>query len=656
MAKPSKSASGKKNASGTKAPGVGDVVTTSPDLVAEQTTWLRERLPNIATDGGKIDFERLRAELGDAVDTGTERYVFSWAGKRDAVQVLQLPSHAALTPDVEESVDFDATQNLFIEGDNLEALKLLYKPYFGRIKAIYIDPPYNTGGDFVYLDDYTDPLDSYLASTGQKDEHGNVLTSNPETSGRYHSAWLSMMYPRLFLARQLLRDDGVIFVSIDDHEFHNLRMLMNEVFGEENFVTTIAWQSRQSIQNDTDLSVNHEYVAVYAKLRRQKERRLKPANGDKWYTLPGFAAYPLPLDPKKFENPDGDVRGPWQGNPFDAPNVRPNLTYAIKNPNTSEDHWPPAGRCWRTDEASYKKLLADGRIVFGKSGNARPQLKVFYEEMKDYGRVENTWFAGSEHGTATHGTKELQELFEGRSAFDSPKPTSLIKSLLRVSTRADDLVLDFFAGSGTTAHAVLDLNAEDAGKRRFILVQLPEPTPKDSTARDMGFETISQLARERIRRVIKRMTEKKASELDLKAGQELADNGFRAFHLAASSFQPWLGLNDKDPDEYASQMEIFTDPLVDGWKPLNVVWEVAVKEGFSLASRIEPLSISGNELIRVHDEARGQAFVICLDEILKPETLKKLELTPQDLFVCRDSAIDDSAAANLALQCRLKTI
>jgi adenine-specific DNA-methyltransferase len=417
------------------------------------------------------------------------------------------------------------------------------------------------------------------------------------------------------------------------------------------------------VVNDTDVSVNHEYIAAYAKLRRRTKRRLKESNADNWHSLPGFAAYPLPLSPDRFSNPDNDPRGPWKADPFDAPNIRPNLTYAIRNPHTGEDHWPPPGRCWRTDRSSFERLLADGRIVFGRSGDARPQLKVFYWEKRPYGEVENSWFDGDRHGTATHGTRQVQELFEGAAVFDSPKPTTLLRSLLRIATRGNDMVLDFFAGSCTTAHAVLELNREDGGSRRFIMVQLPEPTPEGSAAREAGFETIAEIGKERIRRVIARLKEQSQGELDLPDRETPEDLGFRVYKLAPSNYRSWSGVEAEGdeappPEAYIRQMEMFTDALADGWTPEGVIAEVALKEaGFGLNYRVETVDgLPEQTVYRVTDPDREQVFYLCLDDTVRLEALKPLGLERETLFVCRASALDDETAANLALQCKLRVI
>ena len=371
--------------------------------------------------------------------------------------------------------------NLIIHGDNLHALKALLPRYAGKVKCIYIDPPYNTGNEgWVYNDKVNSPL--------MKEWFKSQSPVDGEDLER-HDKWLCMMWPRLQLLKELLADDGVIFVSIDDNEQHHLRMLMDEVFGGENFVTQIAWQSRASVQNDTDISVNHEYIVVYAKLRRGADRRLKKSNADTWWNAEGFAIYPLFLGDDKFSNPDNDERGPWKADPFDAPNVRPNLTYEIENPNTHEKYWPPEGRCWRVNEDRYKELLSEGRIIFGRRGKTRPQLKVFFNEVQDFGQIETTWFDTGKAGTTTEGTRELETIFQRRYVIQHPKPSRLVNHLLRLSTQSNDIILDSFAGSGTAAQAVLAQNKEDGGNRKFILVECEEYA-----------DTITA---ERVRRVIK---------------------------------------------------------------------------------------------------------------------------------------------------------
>ncbi len=613
------------------------VSTTSADLVADQTAHLKELFPEAFTEG-KVDFDRLRATLGDLVDDRPERYTFNWAGKRDAIRLLQTPTRATLVPCRDESVNFDTTRHLFIEGDNLEVLKLLYKPYFGRVKMIYIDPPYNTGNDFIYPDNYADPLETYLQLTGQKDAEGNLLTSNPETSGRYHSAWLSMMYPRLFLARQLLREDGVIFVSIDDHEVHNLRMLMNEVFGEENLLGTLVWKSRQMVDNrtKTGISSDHEYILCFGK---SSEAVLRGSEKDL----------------SKFSNPDNDPRGPWRSADLTGlatRDRRPNLHYDLVDPETQTVYpCPPKG--WRFDQKTMRRKIEEGRILFPLDGGGRPRHKLFQNEMRSLYTGFSTMMTAIH---TTHGTKDMLELFN-EEVIPFPKPVNLLKRLVEQTAGDQEIVLDFFAGSCTLAQAVLELNRENDSDRQFIMIQLPEPTTQGSPAQKAGFQTIADIGKERVRRVIAKMKQADEGKMLLDTRETPEDLGFKVFKLAESNFRSWKGVDEDTPVVYARQMAMFADPLVDNWKAEDVIYEVALKEGYGLNCSIEPLTgITGNTVYRVTDPDREQSFTICLDNALQPETLRALNLTRDDLFICRDVALDDEAAANLALQCRFKTI
>lgn len=605
------------------------VAHVSADMATERMEGLRQLFPECFTEG-KVDFERLRGMLGDEADSRPERYSFSWAGKKDALRLLQAPSRATLAPRSKESLDFEKTGNVFIEGDNLEVLKLLYKPYFGRVKMIYIDPPYNTGGDFVYPDNFADPLDAYLKLTGQKSAEGDLLTSNPETGGRYHSAWLSMMYPRLFLARQLLRDDGVIFVSIDDHEVHNLRMMMNEVFGEESFLACFIWHRRQlaDSRNQDRASTDHEYILAY----RRPDASLRGED----------------VDLTKYSNPDNDPRGDW----FSADltglatkDRRPNLHYDVVDPATGRVYHPSPTRGWGTSKEKFDRLIREGRILWPAKPDGRPRLKKFRRDVTSF----QTGFSSMlEAPYTTQGTREIQELF-GEKIIQFPKPVALLKALVKQATGQDDLVLDFFAGSCTTGEAVLAQNREDDGRRRFILVQLPEPT------QHKGLRTIAEIGKERLRRVIKQMRKAPADKrlFDERKGAE--DLGFRAFTLAESNYRPWVGTEGRDPAAYAKQMELYADPMVPGWKAEDVVWEVAIKEGFALDSRVEHL-VGPGDAFRVTSRDAERTFCICLDDRVKPGVPEALKLGKEDLFVCRDSALNDETAANLALQCRLKTV
>lgn len=597
---------------------IGKINGESLDTVKENVLKLKEIFPEVFCEN-QIDFERLEEVLGNYIDDKEERYRFEWHGKSKAIRIAQTPSMGTLRPCKKESKNWDTTGNLYIEGDNLEVLKLLQKSYQSKVKMIYIDPPYNTGNDFVYKDNYKDNLVNYLAVTGQIDDEGNKTSTNSESGGRYHTNWLNMMYPRLRLARNLLKDNGVIFISIDDNEEANLSKICDEVFGENNLVAKIPWQARQSIQNDTDLSSSHEYILVYAKRRREEHRRLKESNQRKWYEMDSFACFPMPLDKDKFSNPDNDPRGIWKADPFDAPNLRPNLTYEIKNPNTGNVYMPPKGRCWRTDENKYKEYLDDNRIVFGKTGDSKPQLKVFYNEKKEFGSVENTWFTGEKVGTATHGTKELQKLFDGTAYFDTPKPTTLIRKLLQLSTRKNDIILDFFSGSATTAHAVIDMNNEDGGNRKFILVQLPESINDNKVVAEAGFENICEIGKERIRKAGDKIVEENAN----KGGIEDLDIGFRVLKLDSSNIKPW----NPDYDNIEMTLEDTIDNFVSGRTEEDVVFEIMLKYGIDLTYPIDIRKINEKKVFSIG----FGALIICLDNDITLEVVNEIVKLKEEL-------------------------
>ncbi|MGI8824131.1 MAG: CRISPR-associated endonuclease Cas1 [Chloroflexota bacterium] len=506
---------------------------------------------------------------------------------------------------------------------------------------------YNTGNDFIYRDDYAHPLDAYLVLTGQKDLDGNLLTSNPETSGRYHSSWLSMMYPRLFLARQLLREDGVIFVSVDDHEEHDLRLLMNEIFGEENSLGTLVWQSKKGGGGDSgNLVQDNEYVLCY-----------RGTNNPHCLSRVEIAAEELDRVDVKGPYRRGRELNKWGSGSrrddrptmyFPIPGPDSNSVYPIRN-DGSEGRW----------RKGLKKMLAlvnrgdvefeqrpDGSyIVYEKIRSADPRLKPY-----------RTWL--TDVGTTADGSKTVKELFDGRSVYDYPKPVALLKRLIFMGTNGDDdLVLDFFAGSCTTAQAVLELNREDEGSRRFICVQVPEPSPLKSEARKAGYGTLADVGKERIRRVMFRMNQDSASALDLRESDEPEDLGFRVLKLVQSNLRGWNAVAaGTSPTEYASQLEMLEDPLVPGWMPLQVIYEIAIKEGLSLTFAAEEAIVDGVTIWNVTDDQTGQGIKICLDDALCLDTVRALDLTKEDRFICRDIALDDTVTANLALQCHLKTI
>ena len=608
----------------------------------ERVENLKELFPECFTEG-KVDFEKLREVLDEVVEDELERYNFTWAGRREAIRMLRVSSSSTLIPVQQESVNFDGTQNLFIEGENLEVLKLLRKPYDRRIKVIYIDPPYNTGKEFVYPDNYRCPMDTYYQLTGQKDADGNLLTNNAETNGRYHSDWLSMMHPRLFTAKQLLRDDGLIFVSIGDHEVHNLRMLMNEIFGEENFISNIIWQNKYTRSNDAKwFSNNHEYILVFARNREKLNLNLLPRTDAQKAT---------------YSNPDNDPKGVWKATPLHAKSGKDSsFEYRFKNGVV----WsPPPGTFPRYSMETFAELDENNEIWFGKDGKSVPSRKSYLSEVKS-GVTPVTVWLNDEVGNTHEANNELKALLGG-GVFDNPKPTTLIKQILQLSTSPSDgdIVLDFFAGSCTTADAVLDLNREDGGNRRFICVQLPEPLEPPKKLEDGTIlSSVADISKERIRRAITRIQQKDDAEPPKESDGASNQIGVKVFKLSPSNYRSWQGCDEKDFDAYTQEMALFNDPLVDDWSVEDVIYEIAInEEGYGLNCRIELLeNICVNTVYSVTDFDKEQAFKICLDDAIDPELPKKLNLDIQDRFICRDVALNDEQTANLALQCRLKNI
>ncbi|MGL6349133.1 MAG: site-specific DNA-methyltransferase [Aeromonas sp.] len=472
----------------------------SPNLVAQNIEQLAALFPNCVTESqGKdgelkraIDFDLLKQELSThIVDGPQERYQLNWPGKREALLTANAPIAKTLRPCREDSVDFDTTKNLFIEGDNLDALKLLQEYYLGKVKMIYIDPPYNTGNDFVYEDNFSEDSASYFERSNQKDDAGRRLNANTESNGRFHSDWLSMIFSRLKLARNLLRDDGVIFISIDDNEQSNLKRMCDEIFGEDNFISTIVWEKRYSPQNAVKwFSESHDFLVVYAK------------NKLKWY--PNLLERSDEMN-ARYKNPDNDPRGVWK--PVDSTAQGGHGTksqfYELTAPN-GKQHTLPNGRCWLYTEPVLKKMIADNRVWFGADGNNVPAIKRFLTEVKQGTACQTIW-KYSDVGHSQDAKKEVKDLFPECAVFDTPKPTRLIKRILQVATDKNDIALDFFSGSATTADAVMQINAEDGGNRQFILVQLPEPCGEKSEAAKAGYRTIAEISKERIRRAGKKI-------------------------------------------------------------------------------------------------------------------------------------------------------
>jgi adenine-specific DNA-methyltransferase len=625
---------------------------TTPDITHEQIEQLKRIFPECVTedgDGPAIDFDLLRATLGEVDALADEdAYTFTWAGKEEAFRAIQTPSGASLAPAPEESVNWDDTRHLFIEGENLEVLKLLYKSYFGRVKMIYIDPPYNTGNDFIYRDDYSEPRRAYLEKTGQMDAEGNVLTSNPETSGRYHSDWLTMMYPRLFLARQLLREDGTLFVSIDDNEVHNLRLLLNEIFGEENFIATVVWEKVYAPKPAAKkFSTSHDYLLVFAKDIGQWDRRLLPRTAEQ---------------DERYKNPDDDPRGPWASDNLLRNEHRDNSVYTIVSP-TGKEWRPRKGTSWRHPEDEMERLIENDEIWFGTDGNGMPRRKKFLKDVQQ-GLVPETLWNYDEVGHTQDAKRQIIDLF-GYDVFETPKPSSLIEQAARITTAEDDVILDFFAGSCTTAQAVLELNRADGGDRRFIMVQLDEPLPESQSLSDgTVLNTISEIGKERIRRVIAKMQEGDENgqlSLDLHPDEDL---GFKVFKLAPSTFRQWEPPEGEEAGALEEQLALFDRGVEEDADPINVIYEVILKLGYSLNARIEPLDVESNRVYRVVDEIdqadetdqTAASFTVCLDDDLADETINALPLDKETTFVCLDTALDDSQKVNLAMGCLLKVI
>lgn len=612
----------------------------SSELTQERIDELRKIFPEVFNED-KIDWDKLKQVLGEQIDKGTEKFGFMWVGKTSAINSVLSTSKLTLKPEKDQSIKFDESKNLIIEGDNLETLKLLQKAYFQKVKMIYIDPPYNTGGDFVYKDDYKAPLDSYLQQTGQKDENGGSLTTNKETNGRFHSSWLTMMYPRLKLAWNLLRDDGVIFVSIDDNEVHRLRMVMDEIFGEINFLGNLIWKNKYGGGAKTNYYVTtHEYILCFSK-NIQNIKNIEMPYNDK---LRKYYKY----KDKKF-----NLRGPYRLQPLatNSNDYRPNLCYPI-NYNGKEIK-PEKQWQWskdRTDEA-----IRNDEIVFTENNDS--YSVNFKQYLKDENGNERKTkpFSVIEEIYTQHGTNEIKKMFGDGKIFSFPKPSSLIKYLARIFTFNSDVILDFFAGSGTTAQAVLELNKEDKGSRKFILVQLPEPTPKESEANKEGFKTIADICTERVRRVIKGYGDK----------PEPLQEGFKVFKLDKSSYVENNFEHDpnKTNEENIKAFEAYLSQakqssLFESVKPIDVVYENIVKEGLSLNASITKTKIDGNEVYKVEDADNNLSFFITLDKEISKDTIRTL-LTKEyknKLFIGLDSAFSDSDKANLGLHLTLKTI
>ncbi|MEI6267437.1 MAG: DNA methyltransferase [Methylococcaceae bacterium] len=668
----------------------------SPDFTQANIAKLAELFPNCVTEikaeGGRlkdemggdnsslnlqpsslryaIDFDLLKQELSTAIVEGPqERYQLNWPGKREALLTANAPIAKTLKPCRAESVDFDTTQNLYIEGDNLDALKLLQETYLGKVKMIYIDPPYNTGNDFIYEDDFAENSEAYFERSNQKDEVGNRLVANNESNGRFHSDWLSMMYSRLKLARNLLKDDGVIFISIDDGEQANLKRLCDEVFGEINFIANIVWQKKQSPQNDaTYLSDMHDHILVYAKIAKQTKN---DAYGWDRILLPRSDEHNA-----RYNNLDGDQRGDWASVDCTCNKTsveRPNLYYSIKNPITNQDIYPSTQRVWRYEKTSMEKLLLENRIFWGSAGGNFPRQKRFLSEVQD-GVVPSTWWSREFASDNQAARKELRSIFnEDEGDFNTPKPTGLIRRMIQISAKNQDIILDFFSGSGTTAHAVMQLNAEDGGKRQFIMVQLSEACDPKSEAYKAGFQTIAEIGKERIRRAgqkikaeLERLKDEKGGENSSHSLQPSSlDIGFRVLKVDSSNMKDVYYTPDK---LMQGDLDQFTDNIRDDSTPEDLLFQVLLDWGVDLTLPITMERMSGKdeggrlkdgqkaELGRLKDEKGGENS----SSSLQPSSFRKefqvFFVDDNALAACFDADITEAFVKELAARHPMRVV
>lgn len=611
----------------------------SPNKVDDNIEKIGKLFPNCLTErkneAGEvefaIDFDMLRQELSNVVVEGNEeRYQFTWPDKKQSVLLANAPIAKTLRPCREESVDFDTTENLYIEGDNLDVLKLLQETYLGKVKMIYIDPPYNTGNDFVYEDDFAQSTDEYLANSGQYDDEGNRLMQNNESNGRFHTDWLNMIYPRLKQAKDLLSDDGVIFISIDDNEVENLRKVCNEIFGEKNFVSTITWEKRYSPQNAVQwFSEAHDFILVYAKFKEIWQPNLLGRSDEM---------------NARYRNLDNDPRGNWK--PTDATAQAGHGTasqfYELLAPN-GQTFQPPTGRCWVYTQDRMEEMIEDNRVWFGSDGKSAPAIKRFLTEVKQGVACQTIWKYG-DVGHNQEGKKEIKILFPEAVPFDTPKPTRLINRILHLCTNSNDnnIILDFFSGSATTAHAVMQLNAEDGGNRKFIMVQLPEETDEKSEAYKAGYATICEIGKERIRRAGKKIIEEQKTKDNELFSEEVKplDIGFRVLKLDSTNMKDVY----YDPKLYTPELfNSLSDNIKDDRTPQDLLFQVMLDLGILLSSKIEESVIAGKKVFNVEDNY----LIACFDDNVTDATITAIAKQKPYYFVMRDSSMaSDSVATN----------
>ena len=568
-----------------------------------------------------VNFERLKQLLSPASDNSDdeERYELTWVGKKAAIAEAARSTTGTLRPIQADSLGWDTTKNLYLEGDNLEVLKLLQESYLGMIKVIYIDPPYNTGHDFIYRDSFRHSQQTENEKMGMYDEAGNRLFENTHHNGRFHSDWCSMIYPRLKLAQSLLNESGSIFISIDDNELHNLRAICDEIFGASNFVATVVWQKKYAATNDSKgFSTTHDYVVVYAKDIDRFTRNL----------LPRTEAQNAP-----YKHDDGDGRGRWRSDNLLVKSFSPSGVYPIRNPNTGAEYYPPEGSCWRASRATMDTWLAENRIYFGKDGCGAPQLKRYLSEVQQ-GRVPITWWGFEEVGHNDAANKELKELFQSKAPFDTPKPVALIRQILRIASEPDSIVLDFFSGSATTAQAVMQLNAEDGGHRTFILVQLPEPCAPTSDAFKAGYPSICAIGKARIRRAGNKI-KKEHPNTDL-------DIGFRVFRVDSSNMKDVY----YQPEEYTqtSILDLVSN-IKEDRSDLDLLYACLLDWGLPLHLPHTSTVLDG---CTVHKVDRG-ALVACFNDRVPASVVEYMVQQHPRRAVFRDSAFaSDDAKINVA--------
>lgn len=609
----------------------------TPDLAYENFKKLSALFPNAVTEtkdeNGNvvraIDTDVLRQEISATVVEGPqERYQFTWPDKKKSVVLANQPIAKTLRLNREKSVGKDGTpgnidtENIYIEGDNLDALKLLQETYLGKVKMIYIDPPYNTGNDFIYEDDFSQNADEYLGNSGQFDEEGNKLVQNTESNGRFHTDWLNMLYPRLRFAKDLLSDDGVIFISIDDNEQENLKKICDELFGSNNFITQIAWEKVHTRKNSAiNFSSSHEYILCYAKIKRNY-------SGD----TVGFKRNLLPRDnTDAYSNPDNDPKGPWKTDPITAHNYYA-ADYTITKPNGIVIK-RPQDRYWAYSEDSIKKMIKENAIIWG-DGDSMPMVKRYLCDVQD-GLVPITLFFREFAGDSSQAKKQIDSLFnECKGIFDYTKPVKLILRLLQIGSNSGDIILDFFSGSATTAHAVMQLNAEDGGHRKFIMVQLPEQTDVKSEAYKSGYKTICEIGEERIRRAGKKIKEESpltTTDLDI---------GFRVFKVDSSNMED---VYYRPADYNQGQMELFADNIKTDRTPEDLLFQVMLDLGILLSSDIQETEIVGKKVFSVADGY----LIACFDKDVTEETVKAIAQKQPVYAVFRDGSMaSDSVATN----------